>query len=52
MSDGLLVLRHGAKTRFPKERLSSVTCCDERTFGTARVLLLSPGVKREQSPSE
>lgn len=52
MSDGLLVLRHAAKTRFPKERLGGVTCCDERTFGTTRVLLLSPQVKREQSPSE
>jgi 16S rRNA (guanine966-N2)-methyltransferase len=51
-SDGLLVLRHAAKTRFPRERFSNVTCCDERTFGTARVLLLSTQLKQSQVPSE
>jgi 16S rRNA (guanine966-N2)-methyltransferase len=50
MSDGLLVLRHWVKTPFPKQRFSSVTCCDERTLGTTRVLLLSPTDRDRADP--
>lgn len=40
-ADGLLVFRHARSIRFSTEPLRTLSCVDERTFGTMRVLLLA-----------
>jgi 16S rRNA (guanine966-N2)-methyltransferase len=47
--EGLLVVRHEAKTSFPRERLRGLCCCDERAFGQMRLLLLSPAQPGESA---
>jgi len=53
--DAVVVLRVPLKSPITEHAFTTLTCCDERTFGSMRVLLLSPpssGATESETPND